>query len=1293
MKHLRTCFFYAVSIILLLSSLIFPIENVVSAENLTIKVGMYENPPKVFTDSQGRVIGIFPDILNDIARRENWTLRYVKGSWEECLARLKAKELDLMVDVAVSEKRALDFDFSDETVFVNWGAIYTRNGLKVESFPDLGNRRIAVMRGSIHTDGPQGIRAVMKQFDIPCTFVEAEDYVSVLALVEGGGADAGVVNRLFGDMYDQLPSGKNIVRSPVIFSPQHLKFAFPKGGSLTPLLKRRISFHLADMKNDPKSVFHKVMTHYFSGASGGLAPAESKPSMLSMPFSPAEKVWIASHPVVKIAIDPEFSPFEFFSESGEYSGMGADYVERISEILGIRFEVVKNISWRQAVSMAEKKDIDALPCVGISEKRKEHFLFSKPYLVFPRVIVTRTASPVRSIEDLKNLSVAVQAKSSHHEYIKEKTRITPVLFDTFKDALLSVSRGESEAAIGNLAVATDTIGRLNLTNLKIAGHTSKDVSSLAFAVRKDWPELVNLIDRALETIPESEKRKISRTWVPGYTSGATLPSLALTRKEQAFLEKHGTIRVGIDPSYPPFEWRDDLGEHQGISADSLKILGQKLGVTFEVIPSLDWPGVLKGARDKTLDLVPCVSETQDRRTYMGFTDTYLTFPIVIITRTDTPFITGLKDLNGLTVSVVKGYAPQESLEKQYPGIRLSLTESPHDSLKQVSVGSADACVENLAVAVYLMKKHNIHNLKVAAPAEGIAKTSFSMGVRKDWPELVTILNKALASIPPNEQNAISGKWLSVRFEHVTDWRRVIRIVGLVTLVSAVILLVFFYWNRRLAREISQRIKVEQQLMEAKAVAEKASKAKSVFLANMSHEIRTPMNAILGYSQIMQNDRTLSSSQKDHVETIIRSGEHLLHIINDILEMSKIEAGKLESRPSLFDLRGLLHDVAMMVRIRAEDKGLELCVEVDDTLPRFVSADEGKLRQILINLLGNAVKFTDKGRVFLKVASRRPLTHEASLPDHGLVLECRIEDTGPGIPAEDQKTIFESFEQSGNLRSSEGTGLGLAICRQYLHFLGGDISVSSTPGEGSVFSFTFPVLEARLDALSDKNSKEPRVLSLAPGQPVFRILVVDDKKTNRDILVRMLERVGFEVREATDGEKAIELFSSWAPHMIMMDIRMPGMDGVTATRKIKESPRGKDTVIIAVSASALEEERVSVLKHGADDFIRKPFRENVILDAVRTHLGVEYLTEDRVLETGDAGLVPDQIEVGNLPRLLGDHIRRAIEGGYHEDLVSLLSDLEKTDEKTGRALLKMALDYDYDSLLSLFNGPGAGEAKS
>jgi two-component system sensor histidine kinase/response regulator len=311
--------------------------------------------------------------------------------------------------------------------------------------------------------------------------------------------------------------------------------------------------------------------------------------------------------------------------------------------------------------------------------------------------------------------------------------------------------------------------------------------------------------------------------------------------------------------------------------------------------------------------------------------------------------------------------------------------------------------------------------------------------------------------------------------------------------------------------------VEEALKQAKNEADQANRAKSIFLANMSHEIRTPMNAILGYSQLL-HQAGLPTEQKTNVDIIMRSGEHLLHLINDILEMSKIESGHLQFHPSVFDLHGLLNDVRLMISVKATSKGLHLDFAKTDDVPRFISTDEGKLRQILINLLGNAVKFTDEGYVALTIDARSEI-QGGNPSEKRMILLMDVSDSGPGMTPDDLSIIFQSFEQTDHGRTMEGTGLGLAICREYLQFLGGDIHAESEPGKGSVFHVTLPVIEGRLEYMEPSPSRQ-RVIGLDPEHAPVRILVVDDKEDNRNLLTKMLKRVGFQVREAVNGMECI-----------------------------------------------------------------------------------------------------------------------------------------------------------------------------
>ncbi|MEH1969162.1 PAS domain S-box protein [Nostoc sp.] len=425
-----------------------------------------------------------------------------------------------------------------------------------------------------------------------------------------------------------------------------------------------------------------------------------------------------------------------------------------------------------------------------------------------------------------------------------------------------------------------------------------------------------------------------------------------------------------------------------------------------------------------------------------------------------------------------------------------------------------------------------------------------------------------------------------------------------------------------------RHKAEEALRIAKETAETANRSKSAFLANMSHELRTPLNAILGFAQLMERDTTLSKRQRDSLATINRSGEHLLNLINDVLEMSKIEAGRIVLNPTSFDLYRLLQEMQQMFQVRANDKKLSLSFELAPNLHQYILTDESKLRQVLINLLGNAIKFTNTGGVTLRVSlgsrgevaaslSPLPLCPSAPLPlvpNPQSLITFEIEDTGLGIATEELDNLFQPFVQTASTRQvREGTGLGLTISRQFVQLMGGDIRVHTVVGCGSTFYFDIKIELAESFEIAPLTLKR-RVIGLKPGQPVYRILIVDDREDNCDLLRQLFNSIGFETLTAANGQEAIALWQTWEPHLIFMDMRMPVMDGYEATKQIRATLKGQATVIIALTASAFDEERFVVLSAGCNDFVRKPFREEVILNMMSKYLGVRYVYEQERLET-------------------------------------------------------------------------------
>jgi PAS domain S-box-containing protein len=517
----------------------------------------------------------------------------------------------------------------------------------------------------------------------------------------------------------------------------------------------------------------------------------------------------------------------------------------------------------------------------------------------------------------------------------------------------------------------------------------------------------------------------------------------------------------------------------------------------------------------------------------------------------------------------------------------------------------------------------------------------------------------------------------------------------------------------LAQTIEQLRVSQRAALESERRAMEASRAKSAFLANMSHELRTPLNAILGFVQLLERDDALTKEHRETLTIITRSGEHLLALINDILSISKIETGKLTLNEQPFDLGRLLRDIEEMVRNRANAKRLQFVSEVDSGFPRFVRGDEGKLRQVLINLLSNAVKFTETGGVALRVRWNVARGSAASGPGRVMF---EVEDTGFGIAPDDLGTLFEAFTQTeSGKRVHEGTGLGLAISQHFVRMMGSEIRVKSRLGEGSLFSFEVDLPEA---AAREDDAAPRRVKGLEPGQPEVRILIVDDVWENRAFLAKLLQSVGFDVREAVNGAEAFETWEAWRPHLIWMDMRMPIVDGYEATRRIRAAEilesgewrrsgelgvgsgeeSGSNSVgsalatphsslptrIIALTASAFEHDRETILDAGCDDFVAKPFRESALFAKIEEHLGVRFLYENIACSTGassrDTMLTPARLS--SLPHSLVAELGEVALLGDMAAAHDVIDRIQLYDQTLAAELRQLIKSYRFEEIQAL-----------
>ncbi len=482
------------------------------------------------------------------------------------------------------------------------------------------------------------------------------------------------------------------------------------------------------------------------------------------------------------------------------------------------------------------------------------------------------------------------------------------------------------------------------------------------------------------------------------------------------------------------------------------------------------------------------------------------------------------------------------------------------------------------------------------------------------------------------------------------------------------------------RDITERVQADETLHQAKDAAEVANRAKSAFLANMSHELRTPLNAILGFAQLMARSPALPPEHRDNLDIITTSGEHLLTLINQVLDLSKIEAGRMAPDKREFDLYRLLADLESMFQLRAADKGLRLIFDRLPDVPQYIYTDEVRLRQILINLLNNAIKFTEVGRVTVRVGINR----QASVCQ----LHFSISDTGPGIAADELASLFEPFTQTQTGQwVQESTGLGLSISQKFVQLLGGQISVESVVGQGSTFKFFIQV-----DVVEAVQAAGPifrRVIGVEPNQPRYRLLVVDNSASNRRLLVNLLTAVDpaqhiLEIQEAGNGLEAVKIWQEWQPYLIWMDLRMPGLDGYQAAQQIKATAPGQATTIIALTASAFEEERGLVLAAGFDDLVRKPFREAEIFEMLTRHLGLRFIYAEAGADN-QVSYLDQEFDIQAWQALPGELLARLEEAvtRINVDAVNRLIDqIHLHDAAVSKALTALTNDFKFGVILTL-----------
>ena len=878
--------------------------------------------------------------------------------------------------------------------------------------------------------------------------------------------------------------------------------------------------------------------------------------------------------VLVIACEKAFPPFSMLNSQGKPSGMFIDFWKLWAKKTGrmIEFRAFNRPDAVEAVTVGGA-DLHA----GMRpDKSLTGFAFSQPFYRLSSHLFFHPEKKINKVAEIGKQSIGVVGQSPTHLWLKTQLSASQrrqiKKFGTEEALIIAAANRKIDFFAGPLPVILSLLNRHG--RMGEFGYSPQPLfeGEISGAVLKKNREILRLIDAGMNAVSHDEFMEIEANWLTDSSLRYYTPRskrIFLSSREKLWIREHAVIRLGAPPNYPPFDFVDKEGNSMGIASDYIRILNERLGIRIELVPHPTWSAVLAKSKvgQHRIDLISSAVRTDSMRKHLLFTDSYISFPWVIVTRKDAPLISGLRDLHGKSCAVLKAYAMHERLISEHPQIQLLPATSVTEGLKAVSRGHAKAYVGNLAAASYAIQNPLFSHLKIAASTP-YGNEGISFAVRNDWPELVSILNKGLSTISDQEQDRIRQRWFSVRFEHGIDRAYLWKTVLIVSAVAGCIFILFLLWN--------------QQMRKARNAAQAASEGKSEFLASLSHEIRTPMNVVMGMIDITLRTH-LGDSQKKNLKTARKAAGHLLELINDILDLSKIEAGKMKITKAPFDLDKLLRGVADTYTPQIKQKGLDFKLNKGDGVPHWISGDPIRLRQILINLIGNALKFTHQGVIEIMVKKYEP--DQATL--------CiSVKDSGIGISPDKLEIIFDSFTRVGRTPGHKygGTGLGLAICKKFAELMGGAITVESELGKGSRFTLILPFDPvARKESEAPQNPQPDAALKRI-SIPRLEILVAEDSGPNAAVVKNFLTEMGHGATMVTNGKEALFQLSRRHFDMVIMDVEMPEIDGLEATRRIRNGEAGPETdqiPIIALTAHALEEYRQKCQKAGMNDFLTKP----------------------------------------------------------------------------------------------------------
>ena len=1277
-------------------------ETIWLKQHPIIKVaGGNEWVPLDFVNNKGEYSGFAFDYLTLISQKTGLHFKYNTSSWTKALNSVLNKKNDLLPAVYETKQRDKVLIFSQE-YYRSLDYFFTRDDVKFNDKFPFKRKKLALVKD-------YASEALIRKAHPNLQIILTESLNDAITLVLEHKAD------LIFDSYTTIQyilNHKGIVNF-IPYKPLQNAQTF--------------SLKMATTKNNAEliSIINKGMNAISAQERAALLKKwkistdllikQKSTSELNLTLQ--QQAWLKNHPIIKVAGDTSWFPFDFVNLKGEHIGLAHDILEYISKKTGITFKYSTDI-WRKSLASVINNDLNLLPAVYKTPERSKQLAFSKPYYQPLSYFFVRNNSTLTASSNLNTASIAlVKGNAAAQEILRQYPNIRVTYTESIEQAMQLIVQNKVDLIADAYAVINYYLMQHSIINIKkLKPIRGISLNGIRIAVNKNFQELIPIINLTLDSMSEFTKEQLYRKWAINQQT-LNESNLKLTPQEKMWLSKHSQLNIAVDPNWMPYESIDSNGKHIGIVPDILKVIAKALNINFNVIKTKTWNESTQVFNNKQADIVSASIEFQQLH-HVIFTDEYLSSPFAIVMRDENQYIENLSQVIGKKISIVKGYNSTQQIIKKYPQQTFTQVATISQGLEDLYTGKTDVLIGILTQVNYHIVENGYDSLRVVGKTPYSIKLGF--GVQANFPILSTILNKAIHAIPTNKKQDILARWGQNKILVKTDYK----LLFIVTFSAILIFLIFIYWNRRLQKEVAlraeseknlsvvientpiiifvtekstskllmanptaiqtlaisnqdiseirgsdfyhrdqspnlfdnilakyqeqgylsaeqvklqnlnkeviegllsispirfqhkkanlniivnlnDRLEMERQLQAAKDFAESANKAKSEFLANMSHEIRTPMNAIIGFTELLF-EQIKDEKLKSFVKTIKSAGNSLLSLINDILDLSKIEAGKIEIHSKATNPHNLFEDVGNVFMMNVRNKNLDLILEIDPKIPAALYLDETRIRQVLFNLVGNAVKFTDKGYIKLK-ASAENLDKIHSSVD----LRIDVIDTGIGIPKNEIDNIFENFQQQEgqSIRKYGGTGLGLTISKRLTELMNGTLTVTSEQGKGSCFSVLLNAVE-----VASISIKEAEILQANPNAQITfmnaKILIVDDIKDNRELLQEIFATLDINTNYACNGEEAVDMALNEDFDLIIMDIRMPKMDGYQAAKLIKKSK--PEAIIIALTASVMRDDYERQRKDNFNGYLRKPVLKRELITELQLHL--PYKTIEVALNT-------------------------------------------------------------------------------